>query len=716
MKKINLCFFALLVLFTQVIICDNLIYFFKASYLIGNVIALIANIGIFAILIKKKKIKIETNFNKFDLIFIAILLVITGLTIIYPDTFWDSYSYHIYLQQNPFADKINSDFFPGRTLTSFVYPIADRIFYMFRTVLGFRLGTLPGYFLIAVMFYQIKKYLNKLIGEKIDSKYISILSIIPLGVFIILQQLGTYYIDNFSVVILLEILYIVLFERENIFKEKSRLYYLAYIVGICVFTKITNAVYVVLPLVYMLIKNIKDIKNIKIYDYLLLICTFVISMLPYMVDAIVQTGSPVFPYYNSIFKSEYFQEINWLDNRYGPKNLTQFLLWPIYILIEPKKAYEIGNTDLMFAIGYIISFVLVIYEIIYKKIMKKQEINKKLLEYSILLIYLYIVWGKFVIGYTRYAGIIPVLVSIISIYFLISAIKNNKIILILVFSTIICGSSVAGLYKYVYYGSGQKYISLFINRNDEAVVTSIKSNIKKNIKKALGLNKNIEKYDIDGVWGVLYDDSGIPTLLNVDDRMIELQYGTKTGKTEKSDELYWNNVLNNDIYMPIYEDKMEGTISYLNTYDFEIVDVVDTLTSVNVLGGNDDYIYIAKVKYDSENYGKNQISMLTCTENQLEIKTNEKTKENKLTFVATMNGRVINKNIDELVTINIIAQKDGEEKVIDTVTVKSDGKSINYEKDLNGIEYDTIKISLDQEELKLRIQNHSITVLNTNIK
>ena len=156
-----------------------------------------------------------------DLIFIAILLVITGLTIIYPDTFWDSYSYHIYLQQNPFADKINSDFFPGRTLTSFVYPIADRIFYMFRTVLGFRLGTLPGYFLIAVMFYQIKKYLNKLIGEKIDSKYISILSIIPLGVFIILQQLGTYYIDNFSVVILLEILYIVLFERENIFKEKS---------------------------------------------------------------------------------------------------------------------------------------------------------------------------------------------------------------------------------------------------------------------------------------------------------------------------------------------------------------------------------------------------------------------------------------------------------------------------------------------------------------
>lgn len=715
MKKINLCFFALLILFTQVIICDNLIYFFKASYLIGNIIALIVNIGIFAILIRKKKIKIETNFNKFDLIFIAILLVITGLTIIYPDTFWDSYSYHIYLQQNPFADKINLDFFPGRTLTSFVYPIADRIFYMFRTVLGFRLGTLPGYFLIAVMFYQIKKYLNKLIGEKIADKYISMLSILPLGVFIILQQLGIYYIDNFSVVMLLEILYIVLFEKENIFKEKSRLYYLAYIVGICVCTKITNAVYVALPLVYMLIKNIKDIKNIKIYDYLLLICTFVISMLPYMIDAVVQTGSPVFPYYNSIFKSEYFQEINWLDDRYGPKNLIQFLLWPIYILIEPKKAYEVGNTDLMFAIGYIISFILIIYEIIYKKIMKKQEINKKLLEYAMVLIYLYIVWEKFVIGYTRYAGIIPVLASIISIYFLISSIKNSKIILILVFFTVICGSSVAGLYEYTYYGSGQNYLRLFTNIEDENVVTDIKNNIKKNIKKTLLCGKDTQKYDIDGVWGVLYDDSGVPTLLNVDDRIVELQYGTKTGKTEKTDKLYWNNVLNNDIYMPIYEDKMAGTLAYLNKYSFEIIDIVDTLTNVNFLGKSD-YIYIAKVKYDNEKYERNQISMLTCTENQLEVKTSEKTKENKLTFVATINGRVINKDTDEVVTINIIAQKDGEEKIIDTVTLKSDGKSINYEKDLSNIEYDSIKISLDQEELKLRRQNHSITVLNTNIK
>ena len=94
-------------------------------------------------------IQIENNFNKYDIIFLTILLIITAITIIFPDEFWDSYSYHIYLQEEPFADKINEDFFPGRTLTTFVFPIADRIFNMFRQLLGFRLGTLPRIFNIS---------------------------------------------------------------------------------------------------------------------------------------------------------------------------------------------------------------------------------------------------------------------------------------------------------------------------------------------------------------------------------------------------------------------------------------------------------------------------------------------------------------------------------------------------------------------------------------
>ena len=114
MKKINLSFFVLLVLFTQVIFTDIIIYFTNLRYIIANVIGLTINIILIVLLIKKKIISIKLDFNKWDLIFLAIIFITTLATIIFPDEFWDSYSYHLYLQENPFADKITDDFFPGR--------------------------------------------------------------------------------------------------------------------------------------------------------------------------------------------------------------------------------------------------------------------------------------------------------------------------------------------------------------------------------------------------------------------------------------------------------------------------------------------------------------------------------------------------------------------------------------------------------------------------
>lgn len=595
MKKINLCFFILLVLFIQVILTDTIIYFTHLSYGIANIIASVCNVAIIILIIRKKWIKIETDFNKWDIIFLTLLLVIIAITIIFPDVFWDSYSYHIYLQENPFSDKIYDDFFPGRTLTTFVFPIADRIFNMFRQLLGFRLGTLPGYLLLIVMFYQCKKFLKHMLKEKVEEKYISIFSILPLLAYIILQQIGTYYIDNFSIVLLLEFVYIILYETEEIFKNKPRLYYLAFIVGIAVCIKVTNAVYIALPLVYVLIKNLKNIKEIKWYDYILLIITAIIPMLPYLIDALVQTGSPVFPYYNTIFKSEYFAEKNWLDNRYGPKNIIQFLLWPIYIAKHPEKAYEWGQTDMVCYMGYIVCILNIAY-FAYMKLIKKQKIQDKMLAYNVILMYLYIVWAKFVIGYIRYAGVILVLSSLLIIKTLIEAMQNKKMIISILLSTIIMLSVSLGCYQYFYNGALYNYS--LIQQGNLGVVAKIKRNIKK-----LYIDKKNEKYDIDGIWGVIYDDSAVPLFLNVDDKLVHLEYGFKTGETQKSQELYWDNVLNNDIYVPLYTFKLDGKLEYFDRYKFEITEITDVLTDVSFLEG-DSIIYIVKVKYN-ENLEKN---------------------------------------------------------------------------------------------------------------
>ena len=216
LKEINISFFLLLVLFMQVIISDTIIYFFNARYIVAQIIGLIINI-IINILLIKKVYKIKHDFSKWDSIFFIIIFLMFIATIAFPNRLSDTYTYHLYLQKYTFTDKINEDFFPGRTVTSFIFPIIDRLFYLFRSKLGFRLGTLPSYFIFIVIFYQIKKIIKKFVGENLKPYQLSILSILPIGTFILLQQVGSYYIDNFSVSLLLEFSYIILFENENLF-------------------------------------------------------------------------------------------------------------------------------------------------------------------------------------------------------------------------------------------------------------------------------------------------------------------------------------------------------------------------------------------------------------------------------------------------------------------------------------------------------------------
>ena len=67
MKKINVCFYILLLLLIQVFFTDTIIYFTDIQYAIANIIASVINIGIAIYCIKKKYIKIEIHFNKWIL-------------------------------------------------------------------------------------------------------------------------------------------------------------------------------------------------------------------------------------------------------------------------------------------------------------------------------------------------------------------------------------------------------------------------------------------------------------------------------------------------------------------------------------------------------------------------------------------------------------------------------------------------------------------------
>ena len=347
----------------------------------------------------------------------------------------------------------------------------------------------------------------------------------------------------------------------------------------------------ILPLFYVLIKNIKDIKQIKWYDYIFLILTFIIPILPYLVNTVLQTRNPVFPYYNGIFKSPYYLEENWIDKRYGPKSIIELLIWPVYIIFFPRKAYEVGQTDIAFVVGYILSIIYIIFWL-YKRIIKKQKISNLMITYCSILLCFYVVWAKFAIGYTRYAGVIAVLSTILIIKFTIDLLQKRKIMLSILPCIILCLMLVVGLYQFFRYGALYNY-SLLIEGN-----LSINEKIKDNTSKIFKDRNNI-KYDIEGIWGVIKDDSAVPLLLNVDDRIVHIESGFKTGESEKAKEIYWNNVLNNDIYVPLYNIKIDGKLDYFDKFHFEILEIADIIRNVSFLE-KDDTIYIVKVKYNEQ--------------------------------------------------------------------------------------------------------------------
>lgn len=67
-------------------------------------------------------------------------------------------------------------------------------------------------------------------------------------------------------------------------------------------------------------------------------------------------GNPVFPFANTIFKSEYFDNFNYSDRRFLPKNLTEYIFYPFIwaFHFERRVVAETYFIDFRFAAVYLI--------------------------------------------------------------------------------------------------------------------------------------------------------------------------------------------------------------------------------------------------------------------------------------------------------------------------------------------------------------------------
>ncbi len=484
--NLNIHMYIFIIIASIAIINDNIIYFSNLSYEISLLISVILIVVPAIYLIKKKIIEIKTNFSKWDLIAIIPYCIISFIIILHIDDFVDTISYHLYNQRNPFIDKINFDLLPSST---FFFPLGDRMNYILVRFLGYRLGNLLYLYSTIIIFYQIKRFLNLIIPE-INNKIVIAFSSIMLYTFSVNLCIGEFSIDIFSTVILLELLYIAI-NSINVLENKKYLYFSFLFAGISIGIKISNVIFASVILSYIIIKSYKNLKNIKLYDIAICVTLFIIPFAIYMINNYIQTQNPIFPFYNSIFQSSYYEENSAKDVRLGAKNIIETIIWPIIISINPLRGDDIrGLVDPVWGIGFSI--------LIYCLIRNKKY--KKVINLAILSMISTAVWIIFASGYVRYGMFIPITYFLIEIYVFYNAIneiyriyksiignkkEKNKIFklilnFVLIFAILI-----------------QVMFSIFLG------VVYILDKIKVSIEDfSYNVEENTvsEKYNIDGVW------------------------------------------------------------------------------------------------------------------------------------------------------------------------------------------------------------------------
>ena len=593
MKKINLNIhmFIFLNLIAITILNDILIFFTNMEYNISLLLCTTV-VGILSFLIFKRNIEIQKDIDKSDIIPIIAIILLSMLKLLSIDDFVDTLTYHLYNQMHPFIDKVNFDFLPS---SSFFFPLGDRLNYIFVNFLGIRFGTILSCYVAIILYYQFKNILKILVPDlkvKMRTFYVLlILFSVSVAIYI-----GSFFTDNFSSILLFELVYIFV-QNINLLKNKKYLYLSTFIMGALVGIKLTNLFLGVPIITLLLIRNIKEngfkeLKNIRIYDYFLLVVTAIFPFIIYLLNNYIQTGNPVFPFVNNIFNSVYYKNVTGADTRFGAKNFFEFIIWPIYICFDSIRGNDIYSIiENTWGLGYIFTICSLCN---YKK--QKSDINW----FSLLLVVLTFIWIKFVSGYVRYGLVLSYCFYIIIIYYLekeflklkdLFAKRHEKPLCFLIFELEI----LVMIVLFALYISTTISYSLYYYR----VVKS------SNIKPTHDIETKISApYDIDGVWMCTrYNNYYTDIIRDKEDPMFNLDVITpldpmcrvKSGYSEYTQELFKEKIKNKSLYMAIPFNYDNYIFDLLKINNMEIVKTIGYYENSEYLNP---YNYILIVQVD----------------------------------------------------------------------------------------------------------------------
>src|SRR5690606_37612004 len=111
-----------------------------------------------------------------------------------------------------------------------------------------------------------------------------------------------------------------------------------FMMGIAVGLKLTSAIFAIGALASMVVVGVSFRQKIKEYAHRLIFMGIgiVVSGGYWSYYVWKLTGSPLFPFYNKIFKSEYYPNVNFVDERWLPDVAVDYLLVPLHMITKPE--------------------------------------------------------------------------------------------------------------------------------------------------------------------------------------------------------------------------------------------------------------------------------------------------------------------------------------------------------------------------------------------
>jgi len=301
------------------------------------------------------------------LVFVLILLAAGAVSVLLgQDSNCDLYSYHIY---NPYAfltGRLGQDFLAGG-LQSYANPLPDIPYYLMLKYLNTHpllVAFIQGFYYGALCFFVYLISFTVLKPEtKRDFIFPCLAFLIGVTNVFLVSEAGTNFNDITVGIFILLAFYILiknLFEPES--KKRTILIFLSGLLfGVITGFKLTAAIFVIGIILSVLCSYKKIAGFKKILAILLFGCIagFLLTNGWWMYLVYSQYKNPFFPFFNSIFQSEYYPLESIRDARFLPSDLSRWLFYPFYwISFSTKTLYggyaaELPFIDLRYAFCYL---------------------------------------------------------------------------------------------------------------------------------------------------------------------------------------------------------------------------------------------------------------------------------------------------------------------------------------------------------------------------